>query len=211
LGGVFDFFDGLVARLLKAYSEIGKQLDSLADFVTFGIAPSVLMYHLMETTLKLQDATFSFDHASLGQKILLFSSFLIAIFSALRLAKFNIDPRQSNSFIGVPTPANAFFIASLVLLLFHQPALSVLFLNVWFLLPLYLILSFLLVAELPMISLKFKNLKFADNKERYLLVIVSALILIFFRLDAYPLIFIAYLIISVGTFKFSGQSKSLSE
>jgi CDP-diacylglycerol--serine O-phosphatidyltransferase len=108
-GAFFDFFDGMSARALKAYSPIGKDLDSLADAITFGLAPGMIMYELLQNSIPLQ---YLRNEYSLSQNIILFFSLLIPVFSALRLAKFNNDTRQTSSFIGLPTPANAIFISS---------------------------------------------------------------------------------------------------
>lgn len=195
--GVLDFFDGFAARLLKSYSELGKSLDSLADMVSFGLAPSVIMYQLLFESLKINHPDLTLQNAGALEIVILFSAFFIALFSGLRLAKFNIDERQSDSFIGVPTPANAFFIASIPFIILNFPAAENWILKIYVLLPLTFILSFLLVSEIPLISLKFKSFKFSNNKPRYFLVIISVLFIAFFKLSAFPLIFIGYLTISV--------------
>lgn len=197
LAGIFDFFDGFAARLLNAYSEMGKSLDSLADVVSFGVAPSVIMMQLLIMSLLAEHPQFNLREATFPMLVIVFSSFIIAIFSALRLAKFNTDSRQSESFIGVPTPANAFFVASLVFVIQNSSNAASIILNFRILIPVLLILSYLLVAELPMISLKFKNLKLKDNQGQYLLILISLLFFAIFRFSAYPLIFVAYLIISL--------------
>lgn len=160
MGAVFDFFDGLVARALGISSPIGKELDSLADVITFGMAPATIIFHL-------------FHHVqypewlSPAQELLPYTAFLIAAFSALRLAKFNIDTRQSTEFMGLPTPANALFWSSLVL---GQYAFLVSGkFNALFLFLFMLLFCFLLVAEIPMLALKFKNFSWKDNKFKYLL------------------------------------------
>ena len=152
-GAVCDFCDGLVARLLGAYSDLGKELDSLADLVSFGVLPSVMLYSLMKTFM-------------FGENVFCWIPLLIAVFSGLRLAKFNLDARQSTRFIGLPTPANALFWGSLVLGE-HAFLVSLRF-NAFFLFLFMLLFCFLLVAEVPLIALKFKSLSFAENKVRYL-------------------------------------------
>ena len=146
IAGVFDFLDGLVARILKVNSEIGKQLDSLADVVSFGVVPGVIIFKLINQTMITSPISFF--------------GFLVTIFSAIRLAKFNIDTRQTDSFIGLPVPANAIFIASLPLSLNSDSFSNTLqqtILNPYCLILLSLISSFLLVAPLPLFALKFKN------------------------------------------------------
>ncbi len=215
IAAVFDFFDGLTARLLKAYSEIGKQLDSLADMVSFGIAPSVIAFQLLNIAIGKEDVFNPFSSMSvlidkvgavnyyatysIPDFILTFSAFIIAVFSALRLAKFNIDTRQTTSFIGLPTPANALFFGSMPLILhFEQTGLWVnIILNVYVLLGLIILFSFLLVSEIPLFSLKMKSLKWADNKTRYIFVSLSIVLLSILSYKAIPLIIILYIVTSV--------------
>ena len=178
LAMVFDFFDGFTARLLKVRSPIGKELDSLADMVTFGALPAMIMYQLISNVS-------SHEH-------LPYIAFLIAVFSALRLAKFNIDETQSDSFVGVPTPANALFISSLIFILPEFTFLN----NTTILVVLTVICSYWLVMPMRLLALKFKNYSFADNKLRYLFLITSVVLLVFLQLMALPLIIIAYLIFS---------------
>ena len=162
LGAVFDFFDGMVARLLKVSSPLGVQLDSLADDITFGFAPSFMVFTFM-SNLALP------DYMAPVASIFPFTPFLIAAFSALRLAKFNIDKRQTTTFIGLPTPANALFWGSLILGQ-HAFLVSGRF-NAFFLFMFMLLFCFLLIAELPLFALKFKNLSWKDNKIKYLFLI----------------------------------------
>lgn len=158
LGAVFDFFDGMLARALQAYSPLGKELDSLADDITFGVAPSMIVFSLFKEV-----SVPAFLSPVAGY--LPYAAFLIAVFSALRLAKFNIDTRQTSSFIGVPTPANALFWGALVVGA-HDFLVSDFF-NACYLLLLVGFTSWLLVAEIPMFSLKFKNLSWRDNKVQF--------------------------------------------
>ena len=159
MGAVFDFFDGLTARALGVSSPIGKELDSLADVVTFGVAPSSVLFYLFH---EVHVPEFMMPL----RPVLPYTAFLMAAFSALRLAKFNLDARQSTRFIGLPTPANALFWGSLVLGE-HAFLVSLRF-NAFFLFLFMLLFCFLLVAEVPLIALKFKSLSFAENKVRYL-------------------------------------------
>jgi CDP-diacylglycerol--serine O-phosphatidyltransferase len=192
IAAVFDFFDGMLARLLKAYSEIGKELDSLADMVSFGVLPSVIIYQLFALSPQID----------FGDSWLSYSAFIIAVFSALRLAKFNIDTRQSENFIGLPTPANALLIASFPLIIGDSNTYFAGFiLNQWFLVIFSIIMSLLLVAEVPLISLKFKSLKIKENLLRYVLIISSVLLLLFLKFEAVPVIIIIYFLISLVQFR----------
>lgn len=162
LGAIFDFFDGLSARALGISSPIGKELDSLADVITFGLAPSAIIFHLFH---QVQYP----EWLIAGSKILPYSAFIMAAFSALRLAKFNLDTRQTSEFIGLPTPANALFWSSLVLGE-HAFLVSGKF-NAPFLFLFMILFCMLLVAEVPMLALKFKNFSWEENKFKYILLI----------------------------------------
>ena len=170
LGAVFDFFDGMVARALGVSSPVGKELDSLADVVTFGVAPSAIIFYLFhevhypEMLASLNFSLFTF-HLSFT-KLLPYTAFLMAAFSALRLAKFNLDERQHYGFIGLPTPANALFWGSLVLGE-HAFLVSQKF-NAVFLFLFMVLFCMLLVSEVPMLALKFRNMSWSDNKQRYI-------------------------------------------
>lgn len=190
--GILDFFDGFAARILHAYSEFGKMLDSLADVVSFGVAPSAILYMILY-------GFFQGGCLGLGsiQSLIPFTGFIIAIFSALRLAKFNIDDRQVSSFIGLPTPANAFLIASFPFIDLEDGFLSHLILHPYVLIPLIIVLSLLLVSEIPMISLKFKNVSFKDNRSRFILLFLSLVLLVFLRISAIPFIFLLYIVLSL--------------
>lgn len=165
LGAVFDFFDGMVARLLGVSSPLGVQMDSLADDITFGLAPATVIFSFMR---------YMIDYPSyLGgfADVLPYFAFLIAVFSACRLAKFNIDKRQTTSFIGLPTPANALFWSSLIV---GGEKWLVGMSNAWMLLlALIFVFSYFLISEIPMFSMKFKNLSWKSNKTRYIFLLVS--------------------------------------
>lgn len=165
LGAIFDFFDGMAARALGVSSPIGKELDSLADVVTFGVAPSAMLFSLF------QEVQYPEFMESL-RAFMPYTAFLIAAFSALRLAKFNIDIRQTSSFIGLPTPANALFWGSLIVGE-HAFLVSGRF-NALFLFLFMLLFCFLLVAELPLFALKFKNLSWKDNSIKYIFLLGCA-------------------------------------
>ena len=192
LGAVFDFFDGMSARLLHVSSAIGKELDSLADDVTFGLAPAAIAFSLFR---EVHVPEFLVPIAG----ILPYTAFLISIFSALRLAKFNIDERQTSSFIGMPTPANALFWSSLVVGS-HDFLVSESF-NAIYLFILVVVMSLLLVAELPMFSLKFKDLSWAHNKVTYIFLMVCIPLLVIFRLSGPAAVIVWYIILSLATRK----------
>lgn len=196
---IFDFADGLAARLLKAYSNLGKELDSLADVVSFGVAPAMIMHHLLRMSIIDKDSSFTFETATGMQLIIILVPFLLVAFSAIRLAKFNIDTRQQDSFIGLPTPASGIFIASIsFILLFSETDLKSNFLlSTPLLISLVLLLSFLMVSNIPMFSLKFKNLSFSDNKIRYILLILAVVLVLFLKLWALPALIVVYIILSV--------------
>lgn len=192
---ILDFFDGFTARLLKVHSEIGKQLDSLADVVTFGVVPGMILFLMLSNTIA-NYYTFTLDYR------LAYFAFLIPVFSALRLAKFNVDTRQSDSFIGVPTPATAIFICSLPLISKFQAQIGdynvVEFIeNPWLLLGISILLSYLMIAEIPLFALKFKNFGWADNKIRYGFLIISLVMLILFQFVAVPFILFLYVVLSM--------------
>ncbi|MDR2057694.1 MAG: CDP-diacylglycerol--serine O-phosphatidyltransferase [Dysgonamonadaceae bacterium] len=182
LAAVFDFLDGFAARLLKAYSKIGAELDSLADIVSFGLAPGCIVY------IYLEQFPVDLPYA------LPFIAFLLPVFSALRLAKFNIDTRQTTSFLGLPVPANALFWASLIPSI--QPFTDlhpIFFLS---LLPVLLVtFCLLLVSELPMFSLKFKNFRWKGNEWPYSLLFISLLSIVFFHWLGHLLLGISLIII----------------
>ncbi|MGP1514696.1 MAG: CDP-diacylglycerol--serine O-phosphatidyltransferase [Bacteroidales bacterium] len=199
LGAVFDFLDGMVARLLKVSSPMGKELDSLSDVVTFGVSPSlIVVYILMENGYN---------------KFWLLPAIVMALMSAYRLAKFNLDNRQTDSFIGLATPANAFVWLSIPLVgylgekqvplwflsdngEFFQSYYKILS-SPYFIIPILMFCCLLLVAELPMFSLKFHNLSWIDNKVRFVFIISSLLLLLLFYFGAIPMIIILYIILSV--------------
>ena len=198
IAAVFDFLDGMSARLLKAYSDMGKQLDSLADLISFGLAPSVIVFHLMKKALFNTTHLIPIDSLNWIQIILLLSPFLIAVFSGIRLAKFNIDDRQTSSFIGIPTPANALFFVSLYLISFSN--YSKIFLpvieNEFILFAIIILFSYILVAEFPMFALKVKNLSWRDNKIRYIFIVLSTILLILLHVIAIPVIILLYILLS---------------
>ena len=192
LGAVFDFFDGMLARLFKVSGPLGKELDSLADDITFGFAPSAIVFSLFK---EVHCPAFLMPM----EAYLPYCAFLIAVFSAYRLGKFNIDPRQSTSFIGLPTPANALLWGSVVVG-GHDFLVSESF-NAIYLIGLVLLMSYLLIAEIPLFSLKFKNLSWKDNQISYLFLSVCIPLLVFFKLSGFAAIILWYILLSVATRK----------
>jgi CDP-diacylglycerol--serine O-phosphatidyltransferase len=208
IAAFFDFADGFAARVLKSYSEIGKELDSMADMVSFGFTPSVLLFR------SLQDASSGSAIWISDINVLPFIAFAITIFSALRLAIFNVDVRQREVFIGLPTPANAIFILSLPFAIHYgspssiwHPLFSWMLANEWILIGITLFFSWFMVANLPLFSLKFKNLKIVDNLVRYIFLAGSALLFIIFWWHAIPLIMIFYITLSMADFLSSKLNK----
>lgn len=203
---IFDFFDGFAARMLKANSAIGKDLDSLADMVTFGVLPGMM---LMQLFLSVNPGYRFNANLSFLQMALPYAGMIVIIFSAVRLAKFNNDTRQSESFIGMPTPANALLISAFPFIIqsylirdiadrnnilenftyqiFSTPSYYIVF---------CIVMSYLLVAELPLFALKFKNFSWADNKYAFSLVIISAFLLVWIKIAALPVIIVLYLLLS---------------
>jgi CDP-diacylglycerol--serine O-phosphatidyltransferase len=188
LAALADFADGLVARALRVSSAIGKDLDSLADMVSFGVVPGAILMQLLTQAV----AGSSLPHW------LPYMGFLVSIFSALRLAKFNNDTRQSDSFIGLPTPACTLVVASLPLILTHDRfQLSPVLLSPWLLLGLAILLSGLLVAELPLFALKFKSFGWSGNRRRFLFLALAAVLLLLLQAAAVPLVVLLYVLLSV--------------
>ncbi len=185
LSGIFDFFDGMVARALNVKSTIGKELDSLADMVSFGFLPGVIMFQLIK------DSNFHNEY-------LPYFGFLITIFSALRLAKFNVDERQTVDFIGLNTPMNSLFIVSLPYVADLFPALIS---NSFVLVTVTMLTSYLLVSEIKIFSLKFTNFRWAENKIKFIFVIVSFILFGWLQFVAIPLILALYIGLSFVYFR----------
>ncbi len=203
VGAVFDFLDGFSARMLKAYSPIGKELDSLADMVTFGLAPALLIFRLLSDNNPLGTPFYvSPVYGSYYLKELIpYVSFLLVIFSALRLAKFNIDERQTTSFIGLPTPANALFWISLCYGVSTKDELTQLF-SFYPIIILVIVFSLLLTSEIPMFSLKIKSLKLKGNELRYLLVLFMAIAIFYWGILGISAGIVLYILLSAITSKF---------
>ncbi|MGD1840725.1 MAG: CDP-diacylglycerol--serine O-phosphatidyltransferase [Thermonemataceae bacterium] len=192
---VFDFADGFVARALRVHSELGKQLDSLSDAITFGVLPAFIAFIFLIRATHLPNDLLQGDLQAVVWWH--YSAFLIAVCSVLRLARFNIDTRQSDTFIGVPTPANAILWTSLLIIVQQQPFYQTWLYNLYVLIPLIFLMSFLLVAELPLFSLKFKNFTWKDNQIKYIFLILSLLLVLLLKYLALPLMIVLYIAISV--------------
>lgn len=189
-----DYCDGLLARLLKVNSPVGRELDSLADMVSFGVVPGAMLFYLINEARAIETFTFSDTSALLG-----LGGFLVTIFSCLRLAKFNLDTRQTEGFVGLNTPACTIFVLGLLLIkLNNSYDLRDVVLNEVFLCMVAAVLSYLLVAEIPMFSFKFKSLQFKGNRIRVSFLVVVLLYVVLFELGAaLSLIILSYVLISV--------------
>ena len=195
LGILFDFFDGFAARLFQVSGELGKQLDSLADMVTSGVVPGIIMLKLIEVNTINASNSF-FDNSILGISLV---GLVLTLGACYRLAKFNIDTRQSDSFIGLPTPAMSLFVISLPLIQEYSDTEFALNLitNNYFLITLTILLTYLMNAQLPLFSLKFKDYSVNNNLIKYVFLIASLLMIIFLQYISIPLIIIVYVVLSV--------------
>ena len=184
LAAIFDFMDGAVARLLNVFNPIGKELDSLADMVSFGLVPGSVVFHLL-------------DESPLSQYS--FMALIIPIFSAYRLAKFNVDENQNENFIGLPTPANCLVFISIPLITTFnsESTIAYLFKIPEILLIITILMSLALVSKIKMFSLKFKNLKFQDNKLRFFIITMSIFLLTWLEFSAIPIIILLYMMMSI--------------
>ncbi|MFB0942539.1 MAG: CDP-alcohol phosphatidyltransferase family protein [Patiriisocius sp.] len=203
--GIFlDFFDGLAARVLNAQSQVGLQLDSLADVVTSGVLPGIVMVQLLSealtgTSLDISAIFSDTANSTSIESYLPFIGLLIAVASGYRLAKFNVDTRQTTSFIGLPVPANTLLILSLPLILSFQASQQIteVILTPWFLIVITLVSCVLLNAEISLFGLKFKTWNFKDNAVRYLFLISSILLLVVLKFIAIPIIIFLYILVSL--------------
>lgn len=197
-GVAFDFFDGFAARMLHVKSDIGRELDSLADCITSGLLPSMVMYKLMQGALAgvFSSEPFSATVPVSPLQLAAVPALLIVLFSALRLAKFNLDTRQTESFIGLPTPACGLVVVFLPFFAqwgWGQSALSC----YWILLALTVVLSLLLVSEVPLFALKFKTFGWKGNQKRWVLIALAALAVLTLGFRAFPLVVLAYVLMSL--------------
>ncbi|WP_430974025.1 CDP-alcohol phosphatidyltransferase family protein [Sunxiuqinia rutila] len=196
---VFDFLDGFAARLLNSYSEVGKQMDSLSDLVSFGLAPAAMLFTMLELALFGKNQAIFEIEATPLQWIFLLSVLLVPISGAFRLAKFNVDTRQTESFLGLPIPANAIFYASLglILELGANEVVTKIILNRFNLLTVMIVLSALMLSEIPMFSLKFKHLKWTGNEVRFVFIAFCLVLAILLQFYALPLIIVGYIVLSL--------------
>lgn len=240
IGALLDFLDGFVARALKQQSELGKQLDSLADIVTFGVAPGLIVFVLLILSgavdgiianggspenlwqrgtmgnnvnywinvylndLSNNQSQLYINHFQGWYKILPFIALLIPFMSLFRLAKFNLDTRQSDNFIGLPTPANAIFFSSFALILWDgfgtsdwRFAWSIILIKDQILMTLIVLFSFLLISEIPMFSMKFKSFGWSGNEKRIIFIIGALVLLLFLQIWAIPIVFLTYVLVGV--------------
>jgi CDP-diacylglycerol--serine O-phosphatidyltransferase len=193
LAAVVDFFDGFIARLFKAQSAMGKELDSLADVVSFGVAPGMIIYQFLRLSLARQEGGMDASVAWL------LPALILPCAAAWRLAKFNTDDTQHFSFRGVPTPAVGVLVASFPLIFWGSNAAAFidLFLNKWLWYAVVLLLSYLMISDIPIMSLKFKSYAFKDNIPKIILLGIGIVLVILFQWLAVPLIFIAYILLSL--------------
>ncbi|WP_417800610.1 CDP-alcohol phosphatidyltransferase family protein [Tenacibaculum sp.] len=200
LGILFDFFDGFAARMLKVQGELGKQLDSLADMVTSGVVPGIVMMQMLVNALDV-DAVgyFGVDEYGATGSNLPYLGLLLTLGAGYRLAKFNIDVRQSDSFIGVPTPAMSLFVISLPLIAqFDKESFLVGFIeNQYFLILITVLFTYLMNAEIPLFSLKFKNFYFKDNVIKYVFLVLSVILIVTLKIVAIPMIILSYIVLSI--------------
>jgi CDP-diacylglycerol--serine O-phosphatidyltransferase len=198
LSGIFDFFDGFAARLLHVKSDIGKELDSLADMVSFGFLPGVVMFQLLKLSGSYNDTLF----------FLPYLGFIITVFSALRLAKFNIDTRQTEDFIGLNTPMNTLFIISLPFIQKDYPEVIG---STWLLAGITLLMSWLLVSEIRIFSMKFSSMSWTQNKMKFIFLLLSAVLVVFLQFAAIPFILVLYIALSVVHFRSAPAASSAGE
>ena len=198
LGVAFDFFDGFTARMLHVKSDIGKELDSLADCITSGLLPSMVMYKLMQGALagSFSSEPFSSSVPVSPLQLAAAPALLIVLFSALRLAKFNLDTRQTDSFVGLPTPACGLIVVFLPFMAQWGGAQTILSCY-WVLLGLTIALSYLLVSEIPLFALKFKSFGWSGNEKRWVLIALAAAGVFTLGFRAFPIVVLAYLVMSL--------------
>lgn len=207
---LLDFLDGFAARLLHAYSKIGKELDSLADLVSFGLAPSILLYYRYDQFIGHQ---ISGGYDTVYMELLQFVPLLITVASALRLAKFNTDETQSETFSGMPTPANAILIGMFLHFTTYNHYFDSVINTFWFIPIISVILSYLLVCKVPMFSLKFKNYRLRENKARYFVICSGIIIFILSLLAGIKwslpvfLTFLLYLLFNITSHLFLNINK----
>lgn len=196
----FDLLDGLTAKLLNATSEFGVQLDSIADVISFGLAPAILMYQLLFMVfVNHGNGTFILEESSWEQRLILFSSLNLVVFAALRLARFNISKKISTDFIGLPVPASALFVVAIWIVVHGDISISLLnvILNFYFIIGVIAVISFLMISNIPMLSLKFEGLSLSVNLWRYLLIFGACILYLVFGISSLIFIMIYYVVLSL--------------
>jgi len=197
IAAVFDFGDGFTARMLKAYSDIGKELDSLADLISFGLAPAAAYMSLLHFSFS-GNWTLSFFELNWIEQLLLPGPIVLTVFSALRLAIFNIDTRQSESFLGLTTTATGMFSVSMIHLIYARGNEWEILASPFIVFPLLALFCYLLVSEIPMFSLKFKSLGLKANAMKYLLLLVGLVSVLIFGFGGIAITILGYLLFSIG-------------
>lgn len=200
---IFDFLDGFAARALKAYSAMGKELDSLADMVSFGVAPASMLAFMMMRLVVKSDKLFGIEYITKTQMLWIVAPLLIAVFAGLRLAKFNIDTRQSDTFLGLTTTATGMFVASFGFMVFKQSEFFLRLYNEIAILVMIFVFCTLLVSEIPMFSLKFKTWGFNENIKRYILIAFALVAMAIFGIGGIAVTITAYVLVSVFEFLFN--------
>ena len=210
LAAVVDFLDGFVARLFKASSKMGEQLDSLSDMVSFGVAPGMILYQLLRLSFAQQENGLDVSFMAL------LPAFIFTTAAAWRLAKFNTSTEQTNSFVGLPTPSAGLLIASFPLIIWYEYfGLQQLLINKWFLYAAIVLVSYLMVSRLPLMALKFKDFTFRNNTGRFILIALSAVVIIVLALTktlwlAWPVILVLYILLSLF-YKETESSKTIGK
>lgn len=201
LAALFDFTDGLAARWLKLQSPFGRELDSLADVISFGLVPGLMLFRLLRAAYMRLPDVFDVSYVNLAPAL------LVPCFAAYRLAKFNLDTRQSENFIGIPTPAVGLLVASFPLIILHNPFnLAHWLQNIWVLYAIIAVLCYLMVAEIPMLSLKFKSLQLRPNWARLVLVVVSLVGIPVLKFATVPFVFVCYILLSLASKPSTGNA-----
>ena len=201
IGALFDFSDGFAARALKAYSDMGKELDSLADLISFGVAPAAIFSTIVKFIIT-GDVHTTFSSLQHSDKIFVLLPFILVVFSGLRLAKFNVDTRQTESFLGLTTTATGIFTASFAYIIIAQPEMFD-WLNVYIIIAMIIFFSIMLVSEVPMFSLKFKNFKLKENRERFLLLALALIFIIWLGVGGIAATILFYILYSTGKWIFT--------
>jgi len=195
IAGLLDFLDGLVARLLKAYTQIGKDLDSLADIISFGFAPSIMLHIYLKKILLPNYLTADILYIPIEQMLIIFSPFLLLVFAAIRLARFNVISETQKDFTGLPTPASAIFFASAILS-FGTSWFNEISVYAWHWVILIIVFSFLMIMPFRMFSLKFKHWRWKGNENRYVIIGISAILLVTLQSLGISLAIVAYIFLS---------------